>query len=192
MVLKYVLKDVIKQEVVIKFSEVTTFSKMKYEDSGLDETCFQLEIIYQNSRKTRLVVSESVYDDFQKAHTRFIEWLEKNPELEQSRFDIAILNEVLQNAIKSSVEGVQGIGDEIRKNLIETNKDLMESLLQNEELFMNKSNSRMNEIEKQMVTLNESIELIKNASMLINNFIPSDLDKNENEIKELISDVEKA
>lgn len=196
MILKHVLKDLSDQEAIIQFQEVSSFCKISIEDSknwmveDIDEKCFEVEILYQNSRRTSIFCRESVYNEFSKAHDRYIEWLEKNPDLQQSRIDFSMMNNVIQESIKSSVDGVKQIGEEIRKNLIEMNKELVSELLKNDQKMMAQYHEKMKIMDERIESFNRSADSINNIASVLQTLVPNELINQNKEIDNSIKSLE--
>lgn len=187
--LSFIIKDLKNQEVVGKFSDVMTFAKIDFKPPAalakeVTGKLFKIEIVWQNSRKTRLTCDEHEYNNFFKNFTRYVEWLENNPDLEQSRLDMAVLNEVIKQAIQSSAVEVAKVGETIKDQLIELNEELSDNLVKRETVFVQQVADKINVMDERADSLNEAMVITEKAFSLLNNFIPKDAEREEAE-KEL-------
>lgn len=184
--LSFKINDLKDQEVVGKFSDVMTFSKTDFKPPAslakeVTGKLYRLEIVWQNSRKTRLTCDERKYNEFCKAHDRYTEWLQNNPDLEQSRLDMAVLNEVIKQAIYSSAVEVSKVGETIKEQLIELNNELSSNLIKREETFVKQAADKINIMEERSESLKDAMLLVSDAVSLIKNFVPENMAKDNAE-----------
>lgn len=194
MILKHTIVDLIKQEATLKFSDITTFSKMKYiSDEPLDEEHFQLEIVYQNSRRTRLVCSESEYKKFKDGYDRYVEWLEQNPSLEQSRIDMSMLDRIIKENVKHITESALEVNNQIQEGLVEINEKMTNKILEHDKLLSTKAESKMKEIDDQLSKIKVAMGSIERVAELMNNFVPetaqSRIEEDKDEKESIIDEV---
>lgn len=195
MILKHTITDIIKQEATLKFSDITTFSKTQYiSDEPLDEEHFQLEIVYQNSRRTRLVCSQNEYDKFKKGYDRYIQWLEENPSLEQSRIDMSMLDKIIKENVKHITESSLSVNSKIQEGLLEINEKMTDKIIKHDKLISNRAEEKMKDIDSQLGKIQSAMSSIQRVADLMNAFVP-DVAKerqkeNESEKSEIASEVD--
>lgn len=194
MILKHTIVDLIKQEATLKFSDITTFSKMKYiSDEPLDEEHFQLEIVYQNSRRTRLVCSESEYKKFKEGYDRYVEWLEQNPSLEQSRIDMSMLDRIIKENVRHITESALEVNNQIQEGLVAINEKMTNKILEHDKLLSTKAESKMKEIDDQLSKIKVAMGSIERVADLMNNFVPetaqSRMEDDKDEKESIIDEV---
>lgn len=194
MILKHTIVDLIKQEATLKFSDITTFSKMKYiSDEPLDEEHFQLEIVYQNSRRTRLVCSESEYKKFKEGYDRYVEWLEQNPSLEQSRIDMSMLDRIIKENVRHITESALEVNNQIQEGLVAINEKMTNKILEHDKLLSTKAESKMKEIDNQLSKIKVAMGSIERVAELMNNFVPetaqSRMEDDKDEKESIINEV---
>jgi len=184
--LSFKINDLKNQEVVGKFSDVMTFAKTDFNPPAslakeVSGKLYRIEIVWQNSRKTRLTCDEKEYDSFCKKYDVYIDWLQKNPDLEQSRLDMAVLNEVIKQAIYSSAIEVSKVGETIKEQLVELNDELSSNLVEREKTFIKEAADKINIMEERSNSLNEAMTVVSEAVNLIKHFVPEQMVKGEAE-----------
>lgn len=195
MTLKYVITDVVGQEATIKFSEVTVITKTKFvaTKSENPDNSYQVEIVYLNTRRTRLVCHIDEYNKLQNAYDEYEIWLKENPTFEKSRLDLSMLDKILKNTIVSSTESVYNVNEEIQKGLVEMHRQMAENTVQNDRNFVNKIENQMAEIQSQMLSIQQVMKSVVGAVDAINRFVPQESEAFktaiEKEIEEMAEEV---
>tara|TARA_Y100000588_G_scaffold210270_1_gene224283 strand:+ start:113729 stop:114316 length:588 start_codon:yes stop_codon:yes gene_type:complete len=191
--LKYTITDVIGQKATIKFSEVTVITRTNFPSSKNNSAkdSFPIEIVYLNSRRTRLVCKGEEYDRLQEAYDKYEKWLMENPTFEKTRIDLSMLDHILQSTIVSSSESVLKVNDEIQKNLVTVNEKMNKNIVESDKNFTNRVESRMDEISEQIVQMEGVMKTMIRAADILNAFVPNDADKYKTDIekKEIREDV---
>ncbi len=188
MTIKYVITDVVGQEATIKFSEVTVITKTNFVASKGDkpDESYQVEIVYLNSRRTRLVCHIDEYRKLQEAYDAYERWIMKNPTFEKSRLDLSMLDKILKNTIVSSTESVFNVNDEIQKGLVDMHRQMAENTVENDRNFVNKIEGQMAEIQKQMVSIQGVMGSVVEAVDAINRFVPKKAEEFKTKIEKEI------
>lgn len=185
--LSFRIKDLKNQEVIGKFSDVMTFAKMDFKtpvdlSKEISGKLYKIEIVWQNSRKTRITCHEDEYRKFYNNWEKYTEWLEENPDLEQSRLDMGILNEVLKKAILSSADEVAKVGEQIKDNLVELNEQLESKLVEREEVFIKKTADKINVMDERSQSLVRQMDSVEKAIRVITEFMPDEAKIQEREL----------
>lgn len=188
--LKYVIKDIVGQEACVQFLKMTAFTKTEdesyNEDSDSEKTC-EVEVLYDNSRRTILVCYESEYERFIKAEDKFQKWyldfISKNPSFERNRFDMAMLEQTIEKTIASSSQSVLDINEEMKKGLVELYKEMSLNVTETKNDFQVKSEKQMEMIGNQLLSLGSIIKNVEIAANAINQFVPQDSENLKTEIE---------
>ncbi len=197
MILKYTITDVVGQKATIKFSEVTVITRTNFPTSkkDTDKDSFHVEIVYLNSRRTRLVCHEQEYQKLQDAYDRYEKWLLENPTFEKTRIDLSMLDHILQQTIVSSSESVLKVNDEIQKGLVDVNEKMNKNMINSDKNFTNRVETRMDEISEQILQMKDVMNTMKEAAEVLNHFVPNDaakyqtkIEKEKNQIAEEVNE----
>lgn len=188
MTIKYVITDVVGQEATIKFSEVTVITKTNFVASKGDkpEDSYQIEIVYLNTRRTRLVCHIEEYQKLQQAYNEYERWIMENPTFEKSRLDLSMLDKILKNTIVSSTESVFTVNEEIQKGLVDMHRQMAENTVDSDRKFVNKIESQMEEIQKQMLNMQQVMGTVVEAVDAINRFVPKKAEEYKTKIEKEI------
>jgi hypothetical protein len=174
-ILKYKITDIIGQEASVKFSDVSTFSKTEYtddDDIDADENSCQLEVVYHNSRRTRLICSLDEYKRFCNAYDKYILWLQKNPSLERNRFDMAVLDRIIKDNVEMITRSALDVNTKVQSGLIEMNEKMAQNIIESDKLISNKTQRKLEEIEEQLVHLQTAISTVQRFADVVNHLVP--------------------
>lgn len=192
MILKYTITDVVGQKATIKFSEVTVITRTNFPQTKNEDTLesFHVEIVYLNSRRTRLVCSNDEYERLQMAYDKYETWLLENPTFEKTRIDLSMLDHILQQTIVSSSQSVLKVNDEIQKGLVDVNKKMNDNMVNSDKNFTVRVEGRMDEISNQILKMQNVMETMIKAADVLNNFVPNDAAKYQTEIEKERKEIE--
>lgn len=174
-ILKYKITDIVGQEASVKFSDVTTFSKTEYtddDDIDADENSCQLEVVYHNSRRTRLICSLDEYNNFCNAYDRYVVWLQKNPSLERNRFDMAVLDRIIKDNVQMITQSAIDVNNKVQEGLVDMNEKMAKNIIESDKLISNKTQRKLEEIEEQLTHLQTAISTVQRFADVVNHLVP--------------------
>ena len=187
-VLKTTINDISGNSCIVFFPQLTTVIenlKEKTDYNDIDE--HEILFVFNNSRRTKLTCSFKEYEKFLQNYENYSQWVEKNPQIELSRFEMTLMTNLIKDTIDHGFIEALKTGDSIKSGFIELNESMQQSILASTSEKIDEINNTLIKLNKLAADLNVTAEKISyftpNKITELNSINEIENDKIINELK---------